>query len=850
MQAIFLDFGFATTENTEEALWTIHTSINSEYRRILGRLKHSSHAVEKRKVEKSYNNFLRIAQKFYKGYIQRLAARYDVQELKRVAQGIDVEQMTTEDKISPVPSELHTMVLTSCHSTLIRLGDLARYRTQARRKSSGYEIALTYYSLAQHLKPHSGFASHQMGIINLDQGHHLDVVYHFYRAWVVESPHPNARPNLESEFKSLNLPQTAATKPRHNSSAPQDAFTMWFVRLHALFYKGEVFQQQSELEGEVMHRLEMAARSATSPNTLLKMTLVNISAHHIASLKYNGMHHLPPSYDAPPYLSVENRDDDAASRFYQYTLRFNARFILTFCGVLETELRNALSNNGEDLSGDPISTQKTSVIEHLLPVLRMYSIWLGTHRHELFGATAVFGTLIPMMVQGLARTFTLLCVETYKSENLATCPYLLVEDLEMLGLRPLSDDKVPEACRFYYGEGGKLKPYLQEPGHRLDSSGENAARILDILRAAYFLAEDCAVPLTYQVENSRLVFEFQSVAPSSQLPVQSMTVLEDSNTVPENPVNEKSERSPDPMPAPTIQAARAPDTSGIETSKLSAELTNDSNYELSGDADDADNTVINMLAPFLKPPTPQPQQQPASPQESSYGMHTATAHEVFAAIELEPSPTRSIPSGKFEQLPWAWFNTPNPHGARASASSAGKEAFNGQQNATYSPVARVATARLLDDPFATPGRPVSAAFARNISGEISPSGSSAEQAHREQLLQSFTNSSAPRTSNLSQWSQNHVASHQPGPAMSPWGPRGLDLAPFSSAVSGFSHPSSLYQGTPANGAIYGAAGSRHPQRHDTPNRDNGPPSSMHFQMDETTMNYDEAILKAAYHGTR
>lgn len=233
-----MDFAFGVKENSEDVLWTLHTSINSEYRRIQGRLKHSSHAVERRKMEKSYTNFLRVAQKFYKGYIQRLSARYDVPELRRVAHGIEVEQMDSGDRISPVPPELSLMVLKSCHSTLLRLGDLSRYRTQARHKNSGYETALTFYTLAHHLKPQSGHAHHQMGIVQLDQGNHLDVVYNFYRSWAVDAPHPNAKSNLEAEFKSLQLPNSS--KSRQNTTAAQDAFSMWFVRLHARFTRARL----------------------------------------------------------------------------------------------------------------------------------------------------------------------------------------------------------------------------------------------------------------------------------------------------------------------------------------------------------------------------------------------------------------------------------------------------------------------------------------------------------------------------------------------------------------------------------------------------------------------------------
>lgn len=283
---IFLDFPRAVEENVEGALWTLHTSINSGYRFILGRLKRSSHVVEKHKVEKSCVDFLRVSQRFYKGYIQRLAARYDIPELRRIAKGIKADEMDDTDQISPVVTELRGMVLESCHSTLLHLGDLSRYRAEAKHKKSCYETALTCYSLARQLKPKSGLAYHQMGMVHLDQGNHLDIVYYFYRSWAVKSCHPNAKSNLEAEFKSLKPASSSGSG--HNASSSQDALFMWFVRLHALFYKGDNFPQQAEMETEIMHRLEMACHSEKSTDTLLKMIMVNIAAHHIAAAKYAG----------------------------------------------------------------------------------------------------------------------------------------------------------------------------------------------------------------------------------------------------------------------------------------------------------------------------------------------------------------------------------------------------------------------------------------------------------------------------------------------------------------------------------------------------------------------------------
>lgn len=63
---------------------------------------------------------------------------------------------------------------------------------------------------------------------------------------------------------------------------------MWFVRLHALFYKGETFSQHTELEGEVIHRFDMLAKNLEAGDILLKAILINIAAFHVAGAKYAG----------------------------------------------------------------------------------------------------------------------------------------------------------------------------------------------------------------------------------------------------------------------------------------------------------------------------------------------------------------------------------------------------------------------------------------------------------------------------------------------------------------------------------------------------------------------------------
>ncbi|KAH8129284.1 hypothetical protein ACSS6W_001683 [Trichoderma asperelloides] len=834
VSTIFLDFDFAISQKTEEYLWLIHTSINAEYRRILGRLKQSSHAVEKRKVEKMYNNFLRIAHKFYKGYIQRLSAYYDIPELKRIAQGIELDQLVVEDKVSPVSEDLQRKVLYSCHLTLVHLGDLTRYRVQARHKNSGYEGALLYYGLAHHLQPQSGFAFHQMGIINLEQGNHLDVVYHFYRALAVKSPHPNAQTNLEAEFKTVLAPN--GSKSRHNVTAPQDHFTMWFVKLHAYFYKGEVFRPQEELEGEVMHRLEMACRNPASSNALLKMAQVNMLAHCIASAQYK-----------------ENQTE-TSMRFYQYTLRFNAKFIYTFCKAFESELKEALSNaEGLDhqLDSSEETQAKTSVIEALLPVLRVYGMWLAARRTEISSVVDAFGATIPEMIQNMSRIFTILCAEYYSLENLKSCPYLLPEDIHILGFQPLNEEDLPEHCRVYCNEDGDCKPYP----HALEDgcgspSSERIGRILDILRCAYFLANDDAFPMAYKIEGTALIFDYQPVAEKPQ--AQQKTEEDTTQVVGVLRAADKEESIQTKVIShdqaihelEATEVAKPPVSSRQEASRLLLHEDDDL-YEDSEAMNRGAETVLDMVAPFLRPLTPV--------EESSYGMHTSTANDVFGSLHTEASPTESIASGKFAPLPWAWFGTPNPHGARDPALPVSQNTQNGRRSTTHSPNASVAASHLLEDPFTTPGRDVSDNLPRNMANGVgSPPNTSARRLHREQLLQAFSNgSSTPRTSSFSHWSHNSNASRPPGVMATMQESNHYPAWTNQSSISSFSHPSSLYHGTPANGLQYNMQFAVDPGHvfQEALLRETNQTINNHFQIDKTTSSYNNAVMRSAYQGS-
>ncbi|KAJ2970099.1 hypothetical protein NQ176_g8345 [Zarea fungicola] len=209
-------------------------------------------------------------------------------------------------------------------------------------------------------------------------------------------------------------------------------------------------------------------------------------------------------------------------------------------------------------------------------------------------------------------------------------------------------------------------------------------------------------------------------------------------------------------------------------------------------------------------------------------------------------------------------------------------------------IAATASGAKFDDPFLGPSTPIRAdsrsGFPRvnslgnmhsvdmgiNLSG-----GSTAEHAHRTALLHTFNTaagrppSTNARISPFSQWGDspgagNRQQQHQQQMGMGvPPGLRSLETMPHSSSAgslsqfSQFSHPSSIYQGTPGAavpsysiggggggvGATYGGAYKDYHFQHQTPQlqqrQQQQQPSMQRPLQADNTASYDEAILRAA-----
>lgn len=238
----------------------------------------------RRQLEELYSSYLKTAQYFYKGYLQRICARYDMKDLKRIARRAELDEIPVPDadKVDPTAKKLEETVRDSCHKTLIYLGDLSRYRTLLRPKHRKWDAPLSYYFLSNDLRPESGYGHHQCSVIYIETEDHLHVVYHLYRAMACDVPHPNAPANLEREFRDLQ---------KRKGGEIKNALATWFVKLHAFYSQGKEFAERKELESEVDHRLTLAMKTGTgldSEMDLLKIILINITAYVIAQEKVRG----------------------------------------------------------------------------------------------------------------------------------------------------------------------------------------------------------------------------------------------------------------------------------------------------------------------------------------------------------------------------------------------------------------------------------------------------------------------------------------------------------------------------------------------------------------------------------
>ncbi|KAJ5836845.1 DNA/RNA-binding domain E.t1.c1-type [Penicillium robsamsonii] len=493
--AILLDFNASREVDVESRLWDAHLKVNNRFRKQLLRFREEhgkKKPVERRKLERHYLDFIKSSQRFYRGYIQHLSSRFGgIVELERVARKFNFENLSGQPPIKP-PNDLRRLILQSCHATLIRLGDLSRYReSELVSKDRNWGPAIGYYDLASVINPASGASQNQLAIIALADGNHLRATYHLYRALSAQEPHPTAKGNLEIELRKIMSAWAKRELIRpEDAGIPGRALTPWFLYLHAKCYKGTDFPEHDELESEVLSQLAVEIRERSLEGTLQKFCLINIAAEDFAKVR-----------------SVDESVLDARV-FFQ---RINVKTFFTLLQILLVELeRTASFEDPNSKDALPIPDKVSVVARRILPALRHYSSWLLTNSQSLIEQKDEKDSALSIQIKEFwkiyAGTLSLLA-SSFDVASLPEIDYLLEEDEESLGFAPLDQD----ATSRRYGRGGdQSKPRMHDLGiERSHPNMEMLYRIREFVIDGLDLVVRGKIPVALVDSEDRKTFIYQ-----------------------------------------------------------------------------------------------------------------------------------------------------------------------------------------------------------------------------------------------------------------------------------------------------------------------------------------------------
>lgn len=417
----------------------------------------------------------------------------------------------TASKSAPrqrIPVTLKNQVLLSCHQTLIQLGDLSRYRETElveKDKERNWGPAKGYYGLAAEIYSESGHAQNQLAVISREDGDHFRSVYHLYRSLASKLPYPQAKANLELEFKRViaawDKGQLINNHKAGDGSPAGRALIAWFIRLHSRIYKGEEFAAHDELEGEVLSHLAIELKERPLDSILTKIILINLASEYFATVQMQGTFTI--SRDGITLTSIAVNPPTNIMRTYFFYLRLNVKTFFILLQVLQPEL-DRLSEGGDvKQNGDRathLSDKITAVARRILPGLRLYSTWFSRYWQVLNANIA--DTLTTVDVQELwkayAATLTLLA-SSFPVDQLPQENYMLEEDTETIGFQPLIS---PDTLKIWYeGETMKQKWTDLERNH---PNVEMLMRVKDLLIDGLLLTQNAEAPL--DLDGSRFIY--------------------------------------------------------------------------------------------------------------------------------------------------------------------------------------------------------------------------------------------------------------------------------------------------------------------------------------------------------
>lgn len=150
-----------------------------------------------------------------------------------------------------------------------------------------------------------------------------------------------------------------------------------------------------------------------------------------------------------------------AQLFFQRT---NVKTFFTLLQILLGELERFATEDSDSKESQHGSEKVTVVARRVLPALRNYSSWLTINCGSLTAQKQDKDTVLSVQIQEFwkiyANTLTLLA-STFDVTRLLEVEYLLEEDEETLGFKPLINEAT---SRRYLSDKGTTKPRMLDPG--------------------------------------------------------------------------------------------------------------------------------------------------------------------------------------------------------------------------------------------------------------------------------------------------------------------------------------------------------------------------------------------------
>ncbi|GAB7360021.1 hypothetical protein MBLNU230_g7545t1 [Neophaeotheca triangularis] len=474
---------FATPEaiRVDEGLWNLHVEGKGFFKTHVKNLEKqgANTAVAVRKLKTLFLQFIKAASVFYREFIYNLNVQFSgIPELEAAARRVKSDR-AGESPQSAISQEARLFVLYTCHQALVYLGDLSRYRAAEKLdKKQDYGPAMGYYELAAVICPTKGHAHHQASMVALSQERYMQAIYHLYRSVVVIEPHKLANKNLTMAFGKINRLWDKSELIRRNDPNEPDSLKNklvgLFLRLHALCHSACPFDSYDEFEKTIHAHLSTELKMRDLGPTLLRLVLVNISAHHKISEDF------------------QVNPTEGLTKAFFYSLRLNITTFGALLQLFKDDLRPTL-DKVDDASSLELTDKVGAVMARVLPSLRVYSSWLLKNNHFIVSLAAeqFVATQIESFWVTYAKTLDAVTAEfpIWDLEDSPEVTYMLDEDVQSLGMLPLEQDKTTNV--WTDTATGALKPKFSELGaQRVSMEEENLARIKDMLVAGLYLAND------------------------------------------------------------------------------------------------------------------------------------------------------------------------------------------------------------------------------------------------------------------------------------------------------------------------------------------------------------------------